>query len=216
MPHDLCTSWNVFVSFFILAIKLVVTRDLSLKSMNIRSLVNLLGFIDHNSIFLGIKITMSIFCCYKMWLLTIKKLGLKTNHHGVWSLIFKQPYCNNQLGTWIFNLISIFFMFNIHELHRMTMILQPFNSWILISIPIIFLEFKFCLKFNQIRMASLDPSFDSQYKESYQVSIHLFVACVQINHFFKCDFNCPSWHVLKWTYNCIFKIIKLIMICNYC
>ncbi len=61
-------------------------------------------------LFLGIKITMSIFCCYKMWLLIIKKLGLKTNHHGVWSLIFKQPYCNNQLGTWIFNLISIFYV----------------------------------------------------------------------------------------------------------
>jgi hypothetical protein len=111
MPHDLCiVQVEMFLSLLILAIKLVAIQDLSLKSMNIRSLLNLLGFIDHNSIFLGIKITMSIFCCYKMWLLTIKKLGLKIIHHGVWSLIFKQQYCNNQLGTWILNLISIFYV----------------------------------------------------------------------------------------------------------
>jgi hypothetical protein len=104
------TSWNVFVSLLILAITLVVTQDLSLKSMNIKSLVNLLRFIEHDSIFLGIEIAMSIFCCCKMWLLAIKKLGFKINHNGFWSLIFKQPYCNNQLGTWILNLISIFYV----------------------------------------------------------------------------------------------------------
>jgi hypothetical protein len=137
-------------------------------------------------------------------------------------MVFEVWFLNNHIATINlelgFLIWSQFFMFNIHESHRMTMILQSFNSWILISIPILFLEFKLCLKFNQVWMASLDPSFDSQYKEScpYQVSIHLFVACVQINHFFKCHFNCPSWHVLKWTYNHIFKIINVIMICNYC
>lgn len=39
------------------------------------------------------------------------------------------------------------------------------------------------------------------------IVIHVFTICVQINHFYDCHFNLGLWHMVKVTYNCIFKMV---------
>jgi hypothetical protein len=46
------------------------------------------------------------------------------------------------------------------------------------------------------------------------IAIHLFMICVQINHFYDCHFNLVLWHMVKITYNCKFYF-KVVLNCKW-